>query len=319
MALTTPSQRRRVSGSADAPANPFPIGSLSKRTGLPVKTLRFYADEELVPPVGRAPSGYRLFDETSVRRVELIRTLRDAGLGLDRIRAVLQRESTLSDVLRLQLTAVEAHIRALGHVARALRMTLASGPSERNLRRLSMVTRISLEERQRLVQRFYDQVATGVGIDETWKQAMIEASVPPLPDDPSPEQVDAWVAMAEILSDPGFLEAMQAQARETWKPGFDAAAYKRAADRMVAESHGLAPESEAARDVVQRCIEGFAAAMGRTADHAFRAELRARFEAQDPRAMRYWELVTILRGGPKPDDQTAQWRWFIAASRHHFP
>ena len=37
------------------------IGALARRSGVPVKTLRFYSDEGLLPPVGRTRSGYRVY------------------------------------------------------------------------------------------------------------------------------------------------------------------------------------------------------------------------------------------------------------------
>ena len=70
----------------------LPIGKVSERTGIPVKTLRFYADEGLVLPTGRSRSGYRLYGDEDVTKLELVRTLRDAGLGLPAIRSVLARE-----------------------------------------------------------------------------------------------------------------------------------------------------------------------------------------------------------------------------------
>ena len=36
------------------------IGDLARRTGLPVKTIRFHSDRGLVPPTGRSPVGLRL-------------------------------------------------------------------------------------------------------------------------------------------------------------------------------------------------------------------------------------------------------------------
>ncbi|SOB88504.1 MerR family regulatory protein [Streptomyces sp. 1331.2] len=38
----------------------FTIGDLARRTGLTVKTVRFYSDTGIVPPTDRSPSGYRL-------------------------------------------------------------------------------------------------------------------------------------------------------------------------------------------------------------------------------------------------------------------
>ncbi|MFR9723708.1 MerR family DNA-binding transcriptional regulator [Streptomyces sp. MS19] len=48
------------------------IGGPARRTGLSVRTVRFWSDEGLVPPTGRSPAGYRLYDAAalgSVRRI----------------------------------------------------------------------------------------------------------------------------------------------------------------------------------------------------------------------------------------------------------
>lgn len=65
----------------------FTIGELAKRTGLPVKTIRFYSDEGLLPRTDRTHSGYRLYDIKAMARLELVKTLRGLGLGLRRRRA----------------------------------------------------------------------------------------------------------------------------------------------------------------------------------------------------------------------------------------
>jgi DNA-binding transcriptional MerR regulator len=61
------------------------IGALAGRSGLPVKTLRYYEDLGLLPAVGRSEGGYRLFGEESLRRLEFIRRLKSLGLTLDDI------------------------------------------------------------------------------------------------------------------------------------------------------------------------------------------------------------------------------------------
>src|SRR5688572_11458507 len=73
------------------------IGQVAKRTGIRVKTLRFYADEGIVPPSERTASGYRLYDEADVQRLELVRSLREARLGLPAIRPVLARDLSLGE------------------------------------------------------------------------------------------------------------------------------------------------------------------------------------------------------------------------------
>ena len=56
------------------------IGQLAARTGLSVRTLRFYADAGVLPEAGRSEAGYRLFAADAVARARLVRTLRELGL-----------------------------------------------------------------------------------------------------------------------------------------------------------------------------------------------------------------------------------------------
>jgi DNA-binding transcriptional MerR regulator len=62
------------------------IGSLSRRTGVPVKTLRKYEDMGLIHTAGRSPGPYRLFDEEALWCVGVIGSLRGLGLTLAEIR-----------------------------------------------------------------------------------------------------------------------------------------------------------------------------------------------------------------------------------------
>jgi MerR family copper efflux transcriptional regulator len=61
------------------------IGELSRRSGLPVKTLRYYEEIGLLPAMGRSTGGYRLFGEESLRRLDFIRRLKSLGLSLEEI------------------------------------------------------------------------------------------------------------------------------------------------------------------------------------------------------------------------------------------
>jgi DNA-binding transcriptional MerR regulator len=55
------------------------IGELSRRTGVTVRLLRYYEQQGLLSPQ-RASSGYRLYSESDVERVERIRCM--LGLGV---------------------------------------------------------------------------------------------------------------------------------------------------------------------------------------------------------------------------------------------
>jgi DNA-binding transcriptional MerR regulator len=51
----------------------YSIGDLARRTGLAVRTIRFYSDRGVVAPIGRSPAGYRLYDLNAVARLDLVR------------------------------------------------------------------------------------------------------------------------------------------------------------------------------------------------------------------------------------------------------
>jgi DNA-binding transcriptional MerR regulator len=298
------------------------IGELSRRTGVAVKTLRFYSDEGLLPPAGRSPSGYRLYADEALVRLDLVRTLREAGLGLDAIKKVLRRETSLANALQLRLAAVEAHIVSLQRVAAALRAAVRSEPTEDDVRRLYAVTRLSNEERKAVIERFYDRISEGIPIDAEWKRSMVEASAPKLPDNPTSQQLDAWIELAEMVSDPGFVEHLRDNAREVWGK-FDMNALHRASDEAAALAsdalrRGVAPESEEAREVIERYGSAMAAAKGGTMDDAGRHAIRERFQHHDPRASRYWELVGTLNGTARAPQAVAEWRWITQAVLHHF-
>jgi DNA-binding transcriptional MerR regulator len=298
------------------------IGELARRTGVPVKTLRFYSDAGLLPPAGRTNSRYRLYADDALVRVDLIRTLRDAGLGLDSIKKVLSREMSLADALRLQLAAIEAHVASLQRVSAALRAALRAEPNDEDLRRIYAVTRLSNEERKAVIERFYDRVSEGIPIDERWKQQMIDASTPRLPDDPTPAQLDAWIELAEIVSDPNFIENLRRDAKDVWGK-FDMEAMRRAGDEAAAAAkdalaRSMAPESDEAQQIVERYGAALAAAKGGTFDDHSRRGMRERFARHDPRAARYWELVSLLQGKPSMAIKVKEWDWIKAAVLHHF-
>jgi DNA-binding transcriptional MerR regulator len=298
------------------------IGELSRRTGVPVKTLRFYSDEGLLPLAGRTSSRYRLYSMQALVHIDLIRTLRDAGLGLNSIKKVLSREMPLAHALRLQLAAVETHAASLQRVGAALRAALRAEPTEDDLKRIHAMIRLSDDERKAVIERFYDRVSEGIPIDEAWKRRMVDASTPKLPDNPTPAQLDAWIELAETVSDPAFIEHLRENAKAVWGK-FDMAALRRANDEVAAAAEdalarSIRPESEAARQIVDKYSAAIAAAKGDTFDDGSRRSVREQFARHDPREARYWELVSVLNGEPGVVRKVEAWNWTKAAILHHF-
>ncbi|WP_246074444.1 MerR family transcriptional regulator [Nonomuraea terrae] len=50
----------------------YTIGQLAQRTGLQARTIRFWSDSGVVPPVRRSEGGYRLYDAEAVARLDLV-------------------------------------------------------------------------------------------------------------------------------------------------------------------------------------------------------------------------------------------------------
>ncbi|THF65297.1 heavy metal-responsive transcriptional regulator [Pseudothauera rhizosphaerae] len=67
----------------------FTIGTLSRETGVPVDTLRFYEREGLLPAARRRSSGYREYDDEAVKRVRFILRAKELGFSLDEIADLL--------------------------------------------------------------------------------------------------------------------------------------------------------------------------------------------------------------------------------------
>ncbi|MDA2806242.1 MerR family transcriptional regulator [Nocardiopsis suaedae] len=64
------------------------IGELARRTGVSIRSLRYYEEQNLLAPQ-RRPSGYREYEEGDVLVVRRIRTLIAAGLTTELIAQVL--------------------------------------------------------------------------------------------------------------------------------------------------------------------------------------------------------------------------------------
>src|SRR3954470_19644252 len=107
----------------------YSIGELARRTGLAVRTIRFYSDSGVVPPTDRSPAGYRLYDLDALARLDLVRTLRDLGVDLATIQRVLEREVSVSEVATAHAEAVDVQIRALRLRRAVLRAVAKRGSS----------------------------------------------------------------------------------------------------------------------------------------------------------------------------------------------
>jgi MerR family copper efflux transcriptional regulator len=110
---------RQGSRSAD-PAPSLRIGEVARRTGLPVKTIRFYCDEGLLQPRDRSAGGYRLFDEGNLAELAIIRALRAMDVSIPELARILEVRrsglcncSLLKDSIAAKMTSIDQRISEL--------------------------------------------------------------------------------------------------------------------------------------------------------------------------------------------------------------
>ena len=81
------------------------ISSAAKAAGLPVKTVRYYADIGLVDAPSRSEAGYRTYDDASVRKLGFVRRSREFGFSIEECRELLSlyqdRDRTSAEVKRI--------------------------------------------------------------------------------------------------------------------------------------------------------------------------------------------------------------------------
>jgi MerR family transcriptional regulator, copper efflux regulator len=63
----------------------FQIAEVAQRSGFTAATLRYYEDIGLVAPAGRTDAGYRLYDDTSLERLQFIARAKQLGCSLGEI------------------------------------------------------------------------------------------------------------------------------------------------------------------------------------------------------------------------------------------
>ncbi|MGX1267077.1 hypothetical protein [Streptomyces phaeoluteigriseus] len=134
-----------------------------------------------------------------------------------------------------------------------------------------------------------------------------------LPDDPTPEQVDAWIELAELVRDPDFrtrlrtwLELNTPTSGRSRPPGVSIW-WARQVMQTVAEvrARGIAPEGPAAAEVLSELI-----------GDADRAAVLRNLEAGIAAGARHYRrLVACVRGQYASPDASEELRWLLQALR----
>lgn len=65
------------------------IGEVSERTGLSLRTIRYYEQMGLVTPSARTSGGFRLYTESDIARLMLVRRMKPLEFSMEEMRDVL--------------------------------------------------------------------------------------------------------------------------------------------------------------------------------------------------------------------------------------
>jgi len=146
-----------------------------------------------------------------------------------------------------------------------------------------------------------------------------------LPASPTEAQVEAWLELAEIVSDPAFLARHRDAKPMTFPGGMNRRRDpKRWAKQMSslyapaarAAMTGVDPTSAHARPIVRRWVSAFARRSRRRNVRGFAQRLLQAIEVDsDPREQRFWQLISVLKPDLARSPVSVAWPWLIAGLR----
>lgn len=302
----------------------YSIGQVAKLTGLPVKTIRYYAEIDLLLPARLTEARYRQYTTREIWQLDLIRTLRFAGFSLEEIGRILGGDLPVGDAIELQVKAIDSQIEHLTRVRSVLSAAHDSSTDEElagYLHDLGEAMHAGLAKRRRFLESWADRAIGGPDVPSDWRANVLRQFARDLPETLTAEQAAAWQELREIMSEPGVAETMRQQVEPFWEgvregqvaagdwyQGMEAIQH-RAIEALHA---GATPESDVVQAIVRDWAGLFAAFQGREADDDFMAgfaKIAPRFANE--RSARITDLIEILRGNP-PGETTASHKLLLA-------
>jgi len=321
----------------------YAIGDVARRTGLSVSAIRYYADEGIVAPSEHTEGGFRRYDVHAIARLEVVRTLRELGAGLEEIRRVLAEQLSLPELAATHLDLVERQLGQMRARRAVLRTIVRQRTTKEQVGLMHKLVSMSDDDRDRVIDEFWDSVTEGLDVHPTYVERLHQMR-PHLSEAPETEQLEAWIELADVVQDEDFRTKLREhfrrifgaeQSRQLVTPQMMARVDKRRElflEAQAAQQAGVPTDSPRARDIAERMAAdtaAFAAAI--TGEHDA-AETRRRMIAYDRdntakvlsrlkgtnMLTRYATLVATINGTPKPDPQraAATQEWIAKALNH---
>nr|WP_218863464.1 hypothetical protein [Actinopolyspora biskrensis] len=239
----------------------------------------------------------------------------------------MDSEVTIPEVAEAHAAALELRIRTLRLHRAVLRKVAGRGSTApEEIRLVHKLAQLSADERRALINDFIDDTFGDLDLGPDFLP-MMRGAVPELPEEPTQQQTEAWVELAELVQDPEFRDGLRraatAQARaaaEVGRPSTDsnqslATLLRQRVD--AATEAGTEPRSPAARPVVDELVAAYARHTGQSDGPAFRPWLLELLESSgDRRYERYWRLLAVINGRPVPEEVAPAAEWLVAALRN---
>ncbi|GAB3143793.1 MerR family transcriptional regulator [Amycolatopsis sp. NPDC004378] len=284
------------------------IGDLARRTGVPVRTIRFYCDEGLLEPA-RSGGGHRRFGPAAVERLTLVRRLRGLGLGLRAITDVVAGRRSLDDAVAAERAALDREVATLAWRRSVLRAVEEAPPADRAARlELLSAVQDGFSAHDTLV-RLWHPMTTGPIPPDT-AEMFLGISAPRPPEQPTTAQVVAYASLVLLAADRALVPHVRASTL---------VAHERVADlgalhAEVGAACGLASASVAAGEppapgpALDRFVAAHASAWGREDSPEFRRAVNHRTAPdRHPRLRRYWHLAGEVTGEAAPMGVAHTW------------
>ena len=111
----------------------FIVGKLARSAGVNIETIRFYERKGLMPKPARKPSGYRLYSDADLKRLNFITMAKKHGFTLKEIKDLLELrvapQSTCEEVrikANEKIRVIEEKLQELERMRKALQTLVAS-------------------------------------------------------------------------------------------------------------------------------------------------------------------------------------------------
>ena len=129
---------------------PMKIGELAKHSGVGIDSIRFYEREGLLPPPQRLASGYRIYDDGDLQRLQFVRRAKALGFTLSEIVELLalsrhanEDMAAMKAAAQQKLADIDARLADLTRIRDGLSVLIDACPGHGELTRCPILNALS--------------------------------------------------------------------------------------------------------------------------------------------------------------------------------